>query len=389
MEQEANIAEARAIMIEFADRTGLSDAASPPRRYLWTDAHAVCNFLSLYRRTGDDAFESLALSLIDQVHNILGKHREDDPRRGWISGLDDEEGKEHPTAGGLRIGKKLNERGPENSIDDRLEWDRDGQYFHYLTKWMHALCRASAVTGKTRYCAWAMELAKAAHAGFTRPFLRRGRTGLVWKMSIDLSHALVPSAGLHDPLDGYVTYNELDMCAKKGRDDPQLPDLDTEIFATAAMNAGQCWETNDPLGIGGLLFDGCRVCQLFDAGHFGDAGLAAILIRDIKNSLDAFASRSPLTHPAEYRLAFRELGLSIGLRAVARMRDIVESQADLFGKGLQQDLEGLRKYVPLAEVIESFWRKSANQQVSSWLDHRDINSVMLATSLLPDEFLAV
>ena len=71
MEQEANIAEARAIMIEFADRTGLSGAGSPPRRYLWTDAHAVCNFLSLYRRTGGDAFESLALSLIDQVHNVI------------------------------------------------------------------------------------------------------------------------------------------------------------------------------------------------------------------------------------------------------------------------------------------------------------------------------
>jgi hypothetical protein len=45
--------------------------------------------------------------------------------------------------GGLRIGKPLKERGANEPIDESLEWDRDGQYFHYLTKWMHALCRAA------------------------------------------------------------------------------------------------------------------------------------------------------------------------------------------------------------------------------------------------------
>jgi len=30
-----------------------------------------------------------------------------------------------------------------------------------------------------------------------------------WKMSIDLSYVLVPSMGQHDPLDGLVTYCEL------------------------------------------------------------------------------------------------------------------------------------------------------------------------------------
>jgi hypothetical protein len=31
-------------MTEFADQTGLSQAGTVPRRYLWTDAFAVCNF---------------------------------------------------------------------------------------------------------------------------------------------------------------------------------------------------------------------------------------------------------------------------------------------------------------------------------------------------------
>jgi hypothetical protein len=55
------------------------------RHYLWTDAYAVCNCLTLYRQTGEEKYKRLALDLIDQVHNILGKHRKDDPRTGWIN----------------------------------------------------------------------------------------------------------------------------------------------------------------------------------------------------------------------------------------------------------------------------------------------------------------
>jgi hypothetical protein len=52
----------------------------------------------------------------------------------------------HPTRGGLRIGKQLPERRPGEPYDPQVEWDRDGQYFHYLTKWMHALDQASSRT---------------------------------------------------------------------------------------------------------------------------------------------------------------------------------------------------------------------------------------------------
>lgn len=109
----------------------------------------MCNFLELYRQTSDETYKNLALLLVDQVHNILGWHREDDPRDVWISGLGEQEGKMHPTKGGLRIGKKMNERGPADPFDERLEWDRDGQYYHYLTKWMHALNSVSRFTGDT------------------------------------------------------------------------------------------------------------------------------------------------------------------------------------------------------------------------------------------------
>ena len=81
----------REIMAEFAELTGLSSIMNAPRRYLWTDAFAVCNFLELYLETVDKKYKDLALRLVDQVHNILGHHREDDPRAGWISDLGEQE----------------------------------------------------------------------------------------------------------------------------------------------------------------------------------------------------------------------------------------------------------------------------------------------------------
>jgi hypothetical protein len=134
------------LMSGFASRTGLYPQSEDQQRYLWTDAFAACNFLELFERTGDEVFRGRATQLINQVHQVLGRYRADDVRSGWISGLDEQAGKLHPTKGGLRIGKPLKERQLGEPIDERLEWDRDGQYFHYLTKWMHGLCRAAFVT---------------------------------------------------------------------------------------------------------------------------------------------------------------------------------------------------------------------------------------------------
>ncbi len=390
MKQEAGTAgEVRDMMIAFADHTGISTTKTSPRRYLWTDAYAVCNFLTLYRQTGEEEYKRLALHLIDQVHNSLGKHRADDPRTGWISGLSDEEGQNHPTAGGLRIGKKLKERGPNDPYDEQSEWDRDGQYFHYLTKWMHALCRTSVVTGDPQYCRWAVELAKAAHAGFSTLPLSGGQKRLYWKMNIDLSSPLVPSMGLHDPLDGFITYHELVLCAQRFEGALTAPDLRAEIADTANMCEGQSWETTDPLGIGGLLCDACRVLHMTVEGPVKFPGLLEALLAASKYGLDSFVSQSPLNHPANYRLAFRELGLSIGLRAVTKMRDLFDVNPCLFKNSLSPDMEGLMTYASLSETIENFWRNPVNQQKKSWQDHHDINMVMLATSLSPVEFLSV
>lgn len=378
----------REIMTEFANLTGLSTAGKVPQRYLWTDAFAVCNFLELYRQTGDEKYKRLALSLVDQVHNVLGRHREDDPRTGWISGLDEEEGKMHPTKGGLRIGKKVNERKPSDPYDERLEWDRDGQYYHYLTKWMYALNSVSRVTGDSIYNMWAIELAKTAHARFTYVPPFGGQKRMYWKMSIDLSYPLVQSMGHHDPLDGFITYVQLQATAAKYSERP-TPDLKAEIADMADICKGKNWTTDDPLGIGDLLCDACKLAQLIINENFEENGLMEDLLDSSLLGLESYVKYNSLKLPADYRLAFRELGLGIGLRAVEKLKGLIEENSDPFYKKhlLHLQVEKLMRYVPLSEIIEEFWLESKNREVSSWTEHRNINMVMLATSLAPDGYL--
>ena len=378
------------IMTEFADLTGLLPAGNIPRRYLWTDAFAVCNFLEIYRQTGNAEYKELALRLVDQVHTILGHHREDDKRTGWISSLDKQEGTKHQTIGGLRIGKRLNERRPCDAFDEHLEWERDGQYYHYLTKWMQALNCVSRVTGDAAYITWAMELAKTAHASFTYLPSSGGRKRMYWKMSIDLSYPLVESMGHLDPLDGFVTYNQLKASTKKfGK--LTFPDLEAEIADMADICEGISWATDDPLGIGDLLLNAFKLLQLIINGNIKQTDMLENLLNSSFLGLEYFVSRNTLKLPAEYRLAFREFGLSIGLHAVQKIQNLIEQKPSIFDKKhpLHAWIESLKRYAPMGEMIEKFWLESTNRKASTWIDHRDINMVMLSTSLAPDEYLTL
>ncbi|OPL12139.1 MAG: hypothetical protein AVO38_03675 [delta proteobacterium ML8_D] len=376
------------IMAEFAERTGLSPAGKFPQRYLWTDAFAVCNFLEIYCRTGEEKYRLLALDLVDQVHNILGRHREDDPRTGWISGLDEKEGRIHPTKGGLRIGKKINERKPSDPYDENLEWDRDGQYYHYLTKWMHALNRVSRIAEDYTYNIWAIELAKTAHACFTYVPLSGGRRRMYWKMSIDLSRPLVQSMGHHDPLDGFITYIQLQAFTAE-TSVKTASDLNPEIADMADICEGKTWATDDPLGIGGILCDTYKLAQLISNEKFKQTGLMEELLKSSLLGLESYMRNNSLTLPSAYRLAFRELGLAIGLRAVKKLKVLIDARPDAFERKDQLFLhiEKLIQYISLCEIIEKFWLEDKNRKVPSWTGHRNINMVMLATSLAPDGFL--
>jgi hypothetical protein len=383
--QEGLLSVVREFMIKFAHLTGISSEKTP-RRYLWTDAFGVCNFLELYHRTDEEMYKQLALRLVDQVHHVLGRHREDDSRTGWISGLDDQKGYKHPTKGGLRIGKELNERESDKFLDRHLEWKRDGQYYHYLTKWMHALNRVSQITGELTYNKWAIELAKTAHAAFTYMSPFSGRKSMYWKMSIDLSRPLISSMGQHDPLDGFITYNQLQAVASE---DPAYGDLTAEIADMVRICEGKEWVSDDPLGIGGLLSNAYEVAQLVLNGYWKRTALILDLLRSSQAGLEAYLKRKPMQHSADCRLAFRELGLSLGLHAIEKLLELIYEKPDLFDEeqGLHSRIESLLQYVPLIQEIEGFWLEPTNRQNNSWTEHLDINMVMLATTLAPEGYL--
>lgn len=373
---------AGALMSAFVERTGVGAATggtAAARRYLWTDAFAVRNLLALARATGEERWTRDALALVDDVHRTLGRHRADDPRSGWLSGLDDVEGARHPTRAGLRIGKPLPERGPDEPWDERLEWERDGQYFHYLTKWMQALDLVAHHTGRPEPADQARELAWAATRAFVRDQGEGELPQMVWKMSVDLSRPQVASMGHHDPLDGYVTMCQLRASAPS---DGVLRDAQ-ETYASIV--AGQSLATGDLLGLGGLLADAWRLAQL-PPRIGGSTGPVLLAVLDAaRRGLQRYAARQAQLGSAESRLAFRELGLARGLALVARLAGALEAGrpplAEL--RRAPELVRALAAHRSLGHGILAFWLRPVHRRVTSWTAHQDINDVMLASALLP------
>ena len=374
-------ATAAELMLEFARRTGLYPTSRNKQRYLWTDAFAVCNFLELFTRTGNELYRRYATDLINQVHHVLGRYRADDYRHGWISGLGHESGERHPTAGGLRIGKPLKEREVREPIDERLEWDRDGQYFHYLTKWMHALCRAAVIAGHPAHAEAALELGEIAYRGFARKSASGDVIGIYWKMSTDLSRPLTFAMGAHDALDGLVTFREIQNVISKMHAKTSDGDLTAAIASISTLCRGRDWGTNDPLGIGGLLFDACRLSLLPQRN--GDDRLLKKITDAFENGVSTLLASQLLTRHVSQRLAFRELGLAIGLKAIPTILEASKYATQIGPKRLHL------QYQSLAEEIISAWLPCAQSADELWQAHRDINDVMLATALIPDMFLSV
>lgn len=377
---------AKEFMDIFKKGTGLE--SFNPKRYLWTDAFAVCNYLGLYKSTEDESYLEDAVKLIHQVHNVLGKHRQENPENGWISGLDEKEGELHPTIGGLRIGKEMNERMPGEPYNEITEWDRDGQYFHYLTKWVHALNNTARTTGESKYLEWAMELAKTAHEAFTYTPYPGTEKRMYWKMSINLKRPLVPSMGQHDPLDGFLTYKEIqtNLTMFKKQLGPEN-NLEYEIQDMKDICKGISLPTPDPLGIGGLLFDAARIAQIITMGGFNSSEILDAVLKSSIIGLKVYSAQNPTNYPAHQRLAFRELGLAIGLKGVDFIKKLMENKPENFNQETFNSLDELEKHRRLGMDIENFWMDETNRETLNWKEHRDINTVMLATTLAPEGFL--
>jgi len=376
-------------MHAFLERTGVA-GSEPSRRYLWTDAYAVLALIGLYGRTARQEHLDSALALAQRVHHELGRFRPDDLRSGWISGLPEWDGERRPTAGGLRIGKPDPERPPGAMLDERFEWDRDGQYFHYLTRWMVALNRLAYVTGDPTWNDWAVDLACASWPAFAAPADHSGTPRMHWKMSTDLSRPLVPSMGHHDPIDGMATFAELRASQRMlggRRPYGALDSVWVDMFMMCDRTSS--WATADALGIGGLLQATATLIRLVALGQCEPGHTLERALADAARSLDAFVSSGDTDRPPRGRLAFRELGLSIGLHAIERAKSTIIHAHSRFGSAhdaerLLGSLQALHEHVHLRDAIEQCWMNPAAQATPAWQHHQDINSAMLAASLVPD-----
>jgi hypothetical protein len=159
-------------------------------------------------------------------------------------------------------------------------------------------------------------------------------------------------------------------------------DLTAAIADMTQMCSQARWATDDPLGIGGLLDDATRLAELiFERGMVRHELLHHLLL-EAEQSLQGLDWSILLSRSAVHRLAFRELGLAIGIHGLPRIGRLLAPN-----RVLATLSDGLQQYQPLAEQIEAFWSNPAHRLSRTWIDHRDINMVMLATSLAPESYL--
>lgn len=236
------------------------------KRYLWTDAFGVVLLVSLHRALGEPRFLADAEWVVGEVERVLGRSR------------------------GIRIGEAS---------------DRDGQYYHYLAKWIFALTRLGAL--RPTYRARALELVGEIH----EPFIRRG-IGVVWKMEEDLSGPY-PGFGLGalDAFDGYVVYRLLDERALAA----PIRDMREIMERTyPAMDITQ------DLALGMMLW----LCHVFPDEAWARTQRARCLATLDRMWIDppGYFCREPDAPGVVF--GFTNFGVSLGLQAVAEMKDRVE-----------------------------------------------------------------
>jgi hypothetical protein len=242
--------------------------------------------VSLHRQLGYRSYLDEAEWLVGEVDRVLGRAR------------------------GIRIGEAS---------------DRDGQYFHYLAKWLFALGRLGQLKGEYRNRAIA--LAHDIHRAFVIPGM-----GVIWKMKEDLSGPY-PGFGLGslDAFDGYVVYRLLDEQAL-AREIAEMRDLVERHYRQLSID--------QDLGLGMMLWL---------AHFFPDEPWARVQIPRSLAMLDrmwidppGYFCRAPrLPH---LKFAFTNYGISLGLQAVQRHPDRVariNAFFDAYRSGDEYDREAI------------------------------------------------
>lgn len=168
---------------------------------------------------------------------------------------------------------------------------------------------------------------------------------MVWKMDSHLSNALVPREGHLDPYDGYVTYRVLQGTMEGGDGD-----LDEAIadFAEIVQSRVKRFSTVDPLDCGESLV----LSSFFPEEEWAKTVRAVSL-----EAFEVMKREGVFDRPLNDRLAFRELGMTIGLQAAGDER-------------------------------HSNWISETHSAWAGEIPNREsIDQVMFACSLLPDALL--
>jgi hypothetical protein len=105
------------------------------------------------------------------------------------------------------------------------------------------------------------------------------------------------------------------------------------------------------------------------------------------SGLDRWLGDGPLEAPAHRRLPFRELELALGLHAARRIARSLAAPIAAGEHALRAASARLERHWAIADAIEAFWSAPGHQAADTWIDHLDINAVMLAACLAPAGYL--
>ena len=104
----------------------------------------------------------------------------------------------------------------------------------------------------------------------------------------------------------------------------------------------------------------------------GERMLIEALVSAAASGLHVHLRSAERRLPAAHRLAFREIGLAIGLAAIDRMAELQEPR--VAGAGAR---EFGARFGFLRGELEAFWLSPESQRARSWCDHVDINEVIV------------
>ena len=189
-----------------------------------------------------------------------------------------------------------------------------------------------------------------------------------------------------DPLDGFVAMERLAATARRlGVDDAAL--AGESAMLRSICDLVPSWATLDPLGLGGLLVEASHLIDLVADGSLRLDSLLPRVLADALRSLEASSIEREVEEPAERRLAFRELGLAIGLRAIDSAETSIRDVPDRFGGDADaawflDHVDRIHRFRPLADRLEAAWLDPAAEASGRWNEHLDIDAVMLAASLV-------